>query len=195
MAERARSGGLMSSVRRWLGTRRAAVARLPAPAEPNSAPAGQSDPRLSIMLAEWQDVRESLRCCSRERLAQLAIFLIVSAAIAGGYLPIAAASGPRWGPARWALPAVGVLVSLTFLALEIGSLAYRREWARRGRQIETALQVLVPGVGHVSPLALLSQFDPDTSVSVRIATGAAGALYGLMLLAWGAALTTMAAVH
>ncbi len=144
------------------------------------------------MLAEWQDVRESLRCCDRQRLAQLTVFVIVSTVMVVAYLAVAAAPEPRWGLARWALPAFGALVSLVFLALEAGSLAYRREWARRGRQIETALQVLLPGLGHVSPLALLSQFDPDTSAPVRLATGAVGALCALMVLAWAAALLARA---
>jgi hypothetical protein len=194
MAERARSGGFLGSVRRWLGTRRTDVARIPAPAEARSVPS-QSDRRVEIMLAEWQDIRESLRCYDRQRLALLGTFLLVSLAIVAGYLPIAATADVRWVPARWALPAAGMLVSLACLALEIGWLVYRREWSRRGRQIETALQVLLPGLGHVSPLALLSQFDPDASVPVRIATGAIGALYALALLAWAAALITAAAAR
>ncbi len=182
-------------MRRWLGTRRAGVASVPAPSESRSDPAAQTDWRVEIMLAEWHDIRESLRCCDRQRLAQLGIFLIVSAAGVAGYLPIATASEPRWTIARWALPMLGMLVSLAFLALEIGALVQRSAWARRGCQIETALQVLLPGIGHVSPLAMLSQFDPQTTVPVRIATGAVGALYGLMLLAWAAALITVAAAR
>jgi hypothetical protein len=191
MAERARSGGFLGSMRRWLGARRA-VARVPAPADPNPAPSRESDPRVEIMLAEWQDVRESLRSLDAQRFAQFAVFIIVSGVILYGYLPIASGAEPRFRLARWALPALGVVVSLVFLALEAGLLAYRREWVRRGRQIETALQVLVPGLGHVSALALLSEFDPDTSVSVRAATGATGALCALMVLAWAAALLAMA---
>ncbi len=144
------------------------------------------------MLAEWQDVRASLRACEHQRLAQLALFLLISVLLAGGYLPIATAAEPRWVPARWALPALGALLALVFLGLEIGSLAYRSEWARRGRQIETALQVLVPGIGPVSPLALLSEFDPQSKASVRLATAAVWLLYALGLLGWVVALLAMA---
>ncbi len=194
MAERARSGGFLGSMRRWLGTRRDA-ARVPALSEARSPPLVQSDRRVELMLAEWQDIRESLRSCAHQRLAQLGMFLIVSTAIIAGYLPIATASEPRWIVARSALPVLGILVSAVFLALEVGSLVRLSAWARRGCQIETALQVLLPGIGHVSPIALLSQFDPGTEAPVRIATGAVGALYGLMLLAWAAALVIDAALH
>jgi hypothetical protein len=192
VAERARSGGFIGSVRRWLGGPRPAPLSAPVAAE--REPAGERDPRVQILLAEWQDIRASLRSCDRQRLAQLALFLILSVVLALGYLPIAVASEPRWAPARWALPGLGALLGVVFLALEVGSLAYRREWSRRGRQIETALQVLVPGIGHVRSLALLSEFDPQPSVPVRIATGAVGLTYGAVLLAWIAALLVAALV-
>jgi hypothetical protein len=82
-------------------------------------------------------------------------------------------------------------VSAVFLTLEAGTLAYRHEWARRGRQIETAVQVLLPGIGPVSSIALLSQFDPGVGMRVRLATAAIGSLYALGLLAWCAALIAM----
>jgi hypothetical protein len=144
------------------------------------------------MLAEWQDVREGLRACERQRLGQLALFLLVSVMLGLAYLPIATAAEPRWGPARWALPAFGALVALMFLALEAGSLAYRGEWARRGRQIETALQLLLPGIGRVSSLALHTEFDPQLSARVRLAAAAVGLLYGLTFTGWVAALAAMA---
>lgn len=183
----------MSSVRRWLGRPRSEFPGAPVAADRRPAAGAEAgDARLEVMLAEWQDVRESLRGCERQRLAQLALFLLVSVFLAFGYLPIATAAEARWVPARWALPALGALLAMVFLALEIGALAYRREWARRGRQIETALQVLLPGMGHVSSLALLSQFDPEPRARVRLATAAVGVLYALMLLAWATALAVMA---
>ena len=189
MVERARSGGLWSSVRRWFGGRpRPQLPTAAAGTERNAPPDAEHEPRVAVLLAEWQDIRESLRAAERQRLAQLALFLLVSVVVIFIYLPIATATTIRWAPARWALPAFGVVLALLFLALELGLLAYRREWSRRGRQIETALQLLVPGIGHVSSLALLTEFDPETSARVRLATAAVGVLYALMLLAWGAAL-------
>jgi hypothetical protein len=191
VAERARSGGFIGSVRRWLGGSR--------PALPSVSVAGDrelpaEDPRVEIMLVEWQDVRTSLRSCDRQRLAHLALFLVVTVILGLGYLLIAAAPESRWTPARWALPALGALLGMVFLALEIGSLAYRREWARRGRQIETALQVLLPGIGSVRPLALLTEFDPEPTPRVQVATGAVLVLYGALLLAWISALLVAALI-
>jgi hypothetical protein len=192
MGQSMQSGGFIRSVRRWLRGARSTPGSAPVPAaERRTPPAGESDPRMGVMLAEWQEVRESLRFCDRQRLTQLAVFIFASALIAIGYLPIAAASDSRWAPARWALPSLGVIVSAVFLTLEVGALAYRREWARRGRQIETAVQVLLPGIGPVSSIALLTQFDPGVSVRVRLATAAIGSLYALGLLAWCAALLAM----
>jgi len=183
----------LSSVRRWLGgRRRAELPGAPVAVDRKSAAAAERDARVEVMLAEWQEIRESLRACERQRLAQLALFLLVSLVLGFGYLPIATAAEARWGTARWALPAFGALLTGVFLSLESGSLAYRREWARRGRQIETAVQVLVPGIGHMSSLALLSQFDPDSRARVRLATAAIGALYALLLVAWATALIVMA---
>jgi hypothetical protein len=192
MAHSMQSGGFIRSVRRWLRGARPVAGSAPVPAaEHRAASAGASDPRLSLMLAEWQDVRESLRYCDRQRLMQLTVFIFASALIALGYLPIAAAVESRWVPARWVLPSVGLVLSAVFLALEVGALAYRHEWGRRGRQIETAVQVLLPGIGHVGSIALLSEFDPGASLRVRLATAAIGSLYALALLAWSAALLAM----
>ena len=192
MAQSMQSGGFIRSVRRWFRGARSSPGSAPVPAaEQRIRPSEASDPRIGIMLAEWQEVRESLRFCDRQRSGQLTAFIFASALIALGYLPVAVAPDSRWAAARWALPSIGVIVSAVFLALEAGTLAYRREWARRGRQIETALQVLLPGVGPVSSIALLSQFDPGVSVRVRLATAAIASLYALGLLAWCAALLAM----
>jgi hypothetical protein len=190
MAQGTQAGGFMRSVRRWLGRAGPPAARASVAAE-RPASSSESDSRLRLMLTEWQEVRESLRFCDRQRLIQLAVFVFACVLIAIVYLPIAGVLDPRWGPARWALPSLGAILSLVFLALEAGALAYRSEWARRGRQIEAAVQVLSPGIGPVSSLALLSQFDPGVSGRARLASAAIGALYGLALLAWAAALLAM----
>jgi len=195
MAQSRHAGGFMSSVRRWLGAARPAASRAPIPAEHQTAPVGDADPRLQLMLAEWQDVRASLRFCDRQRLAQLAVFIVASMPIAIGFLAIAVSPDAPWRAVRWALPALGAAVSLIFIALEVGALAYRREWTRRGRQIETAVQVLLPGIGPVSSLALLSEFDPTTTMRVRLAIAAVSALYALALAAWIATLLAMLAAH
>ncbi len=191
MAETPESHGFMGSVRRWLGGRRAVVSQMPArPIEPASGAA--PDRRVDVLLAEWQDIRATLRHSDGGRLAQLAVFIVGSAAMIGGYLAVAAAAGSRLDLARWALASLGVLVSLVFLCLEIGSIAHRRALLRRGLQIETAMQVLVPGIGRVKSLALLSEFHPSESDGARAGAWAAGALYGLILLGWVAALLFMA---
>lgn len=192
MAQSMQSGGFIRSVRRWLRGARSTSGSVPVPAaERRAAPAAEADPRIGVMLTEWQDVRESLRFCDRQRLAQLTVFIFASAVLGLGYLPIASASGSLWAPARWVLPSLGLIASAVFLTLELGALAYRREWARRGRQIETAVQALLPGIGPVSSIALLSQFDPGVTLRVRLATAAIGSLYALGLLAWCAVLVAM----
>jgi len=191
MAQSRHAGGFMSSVRRWLGAARPTGSRAPLPTEHGTASVGDADPRLQLMLAEWQEVRESLRFCDRQRLAQLAIFIVASMLVAIGFLATAVSPDAPRRAVHWALPALGAAVSLIFIALEAGALAYRREWARRGRQIETAVQVLLPGIGHVSSLALLSEFDPSTTVRVRLAIAAVSALYAVALAAWIATLLGM----
>ncbi|HTX24003.1 MAG TPA: hypothetical protein VMD03_05055 [Steroidobacteraceae bacterium] len=181
----------MSSVRRWLGGRSTQVSPtvLPDPASPARA---ELDPRVGVMLAEWQEILASLRACARQRLAQLTVFLAAAALTATAYLPLATAPAGLRHIARWMLPALGALLGVVFLILEIGLSAYRHELARRARQIETAIQILLPDIGHVRALALLTDFDPETSAWVRMATWIIAALYGLILLAWMVALLATA---
>ncbi len=191
MAETRESRGFMGSVRRWLGGRRAVLSQMPArPIEPASGAA--PDRRIDVLLAEWQDIRTTLRHSDSGRLVRLAVFVAGSAATIGGYLAAAAAPGPRLDLARWALASLGLVVSLVFLCWEIGSIKHRRALLRRGLQIETAMQVLVPGIGRVKSLALLSELHPSQSDGAHAGAWAAGGLYGLILLGWVAALLFMA---
>ncbi len=188
MAETRKSRGFLGSVRRWLGDRRAPLSQMPArPIEPASS-AAPVDRRIDVLLAEWQDIRATLRHTEVGRLVQLAVFVAGSAGIIGGYLAVAAAPDRRLDLARWALASLGLLVSVIFLCLQIGSIAHRRALLRRGLQIETAMQVLVPGIGRVNSLALLSELHAAASDGARAGSWAVGALYGVIAVAWVAAL-------
>lgn len=140
------------------------------------------------MLVEWQDIRAGLRRSDAARLAQLAMFIVGSGAIVAGYLAVAASPRASLDLARWTLPALGLAVSLVFLCLELGSIAHRRALAERGRQIEAAMQILLPGIGRVKSLALLGEFEAGESEWAQAGAWAAGALYALLLAAWAAAL-------
>ncbi len=182
----------MGSVRRWLGGRRAGVPQIAAQAVEAASAAAPADRRIEVMLAEWQDIRASLRHSDGTRLAELAVFVAASAAIIAGYLSVASSPDPRLNLARWALASLGLLASLVFLGLQLGAIAHRGALTRRGRQIETAMQILLPGIGRVKSLALLSEFQPAEGEWARSGAWVAGALSIVMLLAWAAALVAMA---
>ncbi|MGH8228880.1 MAG: hypothetical protein ACRET2_03785 [Steroidobacteraceae bacterium] len=182
----------MASMRGWLRGRRATVARVPAPqVAPRADEPAPTDRRLEVWLAEWQDVRASLRHASSERLGRLALFCIASGALAAGYLATLSQARPL-DIVGWALPGLGVAVCLVFVALEAGAGAYRRACLERGRQIELAVQILLPGLGRVKSLALLADFHPDDGGQMLCGSGAPVALYGVVGLAWIAALTAAA---
>ena len=190
MTDVPRSRGFIGSVRRWLGGRPAAAPGIPGPVAPAAERASAPDARIAVLLAEWQDVRATGRHMRTERLARLAAFLAVGAVIGGPYLRIAGRPGGRLQFACWALPVLGLLVALEFLALEIGAVATARVVHRRGRRVEAALQGLLPGSGRIPPIALETDgHEPGW----QDGGWAAAALQGAVAVAWLAALVATAA--
>jgi len=190
MAEASRSRGFIGSVRRLFAGRHEDVSSLSAPAEVTATPDVSPDPRIAVLLAEWQDIRQTGRHFGGERLVRLAEFMVAYAAIAGPYLAVAAHPAGRLGLVRWALPALGLLVGLEFLALEVGALTVARITGRRGRQVETALEALLAGSGRIRPPRLATE---GLWEAAEIGAWAAAALYGLLALGWLAALVATAA--
>lgn len=190
MAEVSRSRGLIKSVRRLFAGRHEGIEGLSAPAEMTASSEASPDPRIAVLLAEWQDIRQTGRRLGAERLVRLAELIVASAVIAGPYLAVAMAPAPRLALARWALPALGLLVALGFLTLEAGALALARVVERRGRQVEAALQVLLAGRGRIRPLGLETE---GLSEAAEVGAWAVLVMYGLLALGWLAALIATAA--
>jgi len=174
----------VGSLRRWLARRRspgralASATAPPAPAVP--------DPRVPVILEEWREIRASLRQSRALGTVRLVLFVAASAAILECYLVSPLVPGTA-GLARWAWPLFGAALSLALLALDLSAAIDRSELARRGRQLEMALQLLVPGVGPVASLALLSDFAALESEPVRSGNAARCALYAAGALGWGLA--------
>lgn len=193
MVEVLSTRGWMSSVRRLLSGRRAVAMGLPA-AEPSAdSPAQPAAPdrRIDLLLAEWQEIQGVVRRANAERLARLGMFLVGYAAIAGFYLAIVQrASGP-FTVARWALPALGLVLGGEFLALEAGARNVLRVFERRGLTVEAALNSLVPGIGRIQALALVA----DGAMEARDSTGSRAVIlfYVVLTLGWIAALVATAA--
>ncbi len=173
----------VGSLGRWLARRTSSGRALASASAVMPAPAGP-DPRVPVILEEWREIRTSLRQSCALGTARLALFVIVSAAIlecdlVGAVVPSTA------GIARWAWPLFGGVLSLVLLALELTAAFGRSELARRGRQLEMALQLLVPGVGPVASLALLSEFAVLESEPVRSGNAARCTLYAAGAVGWG----------
>jgi hypothetical protein len=185
MAQTSRSRGFIGQVRRLFAARPEGVSSLSASAAPaaTASPQVSVDPRIAVLVAEWQQIRESSRRGGSERLARLAGCLVANAVIAGPYLTLGAAAAGRLG--RWALPGLGLVAGLELLALEYGALASARVLERRARQIETALEALLAPVGRIRPLGLATE---GFAQAEQVGAWAAAALYGVLVLGWLAAL-------
>ena len=172
------SPGFLARVRRWVrgGKVRPATSALVAAPPPTPA---APDPRLTVMLAEWQEIRAASRHGESVRLAQLAVSLACAAFLLVMYVQ---------APARlpgWLVPLIAAGTALGFLALELGVAADARVLGRRGREIELVVETLLPGVGPVQSLATITGLN--ASAGVRYGS-AARAVHALLLLGWLGAL-------
>jgi hypothetical protein len=137
------------------------------------------DPRLTVMLEEWREIRTTSRHTGNVRLAQLALSFACAAFLLVMYLQAPVR------PPGWLVPLIGAGTALGFLALELGVAADARVLGRRGQQIEFAVQTLLPGLGPVQSLATITGLN--ASAGVRNGT-AVRAVHALLLLGWLAAL-------
>ncbi len=174
---------LVTTMRRWL--RRsppAGSAGLPVP-PPSLPEAPRTDPRIDVLLLEWQDARVSIRHGIDHALAQIGLFLGLSAALLAAALLAFGRSGAP-APARLVTPALGIALCVLFQALHSSVIGRVRAFLARAMQIETAVQLLVPGIGHVKTLALCSEPPSAEAGWVRRAQLTGGVLFGASLLGW-----------
>ena len=172
------SPGFITRVRRWVRGGKVSQAMSEPVAVPPPTPVAP-DPRLTVMLEEWQEIRAASRHAGNVRLAQLALSLACAAFLLVMYVQ---------APARlpgWLVALIGGGTALGFLALELGVAADARVLGRRGQQIELAVQMLLPGLGPVQFLATITGLN--ASAGVRNGS-AARAVHALLLLGWLAAL-------
>jgi len=89
-----------------------------------------------ILLAEWKEIRETLRYFGNNRFAQLTVFLAAEGATIGGFLKEPPPAQPL------VLQIAGILLSLLFLIMEYSSVLYWDKFAERGESIERSVKVL-----------------------------------------------------
>jgi hypothetical protein len=177
------SRGWLRSIGGWL--RRRPEGSLPVPTStPQTPPATAPDPRIGVLLAEWRDIRKSLRAEAARLLAQLTVFIAVSAVLLSGFLRELAGADRASRTVRWLLPGLGLGLAGVFLVLAWGVRAQARALEQRGLQIETAVQVLLPGIGHVRTLALLESLGLDAGEWRHAPLWASAACYALAALGW-----------
>lgn len=124
----------------------------------------QDRARREILLAEWTEVRESLRSFGHRRFAQMTVFLAANALFFNAIYAGHGTLGHR------VAGIVGLAVAVLFIALEYDSWRRWSRFAERGRRIE---QQLV----H---LELIRYYRP----SIDVATCAAFAFYLLTAAGW-----------
>jgi len=179
-------------MRRWLRrTPSDASWVLPAAVTPDARPP-PPDPRIEVLLTEWQELRASTRQCADQLYAQLRAFLASQALLAAAVLVQAGRPGVLGTWAPWVLPLLGMGLAGLFLGLTRTLLVQAQGLEQRGLQIEAALQLLLPGVGHVSSLGLFShpasgesQWRSSTGWLTGSACGASGLIWAAVLAsAW-----------
>jgi hypothetical protein len=186
------SRGWIRSVRRWLG-RKSDEASLPVQASTPQTPAATApDPRIGVLLAEWRDIRKSLRAEATRGLAHLTVFIAASGLLLTGFLRQLAVADTATRTIRWLLPGLGIGLAGLFLVLAWGARAHARALERRGLQIETAVQVLLPGIGHVRPLTLLGSLGMEAGEWRYAPLWASTACYAAAALGWAALWVSLA---
>ena len=101
-----------------------------------------SDKEKEILLAEWQEIRESLRYFGNKRFAQLTVFIA-----ANGFLVNAIYAAFRDGQRLKTTPAltaalIGLVVTVLFYVQEKSSVDYFTTFLERGKQLERELELL-----------------------------------------------------
>jgi hypothetical protein len=144
--------------------RRALPRRLEPPPVASTEEIEAAKARREILLAEWQDVRESLRYFGNKRFAQITVFVAANGFLFNAvYKDNATVTRPEAAVA-------GIALAVLFFVLELGSVQFFERFAERGRAIEAEL----------GDLKLMRYFRPRTDW----ATEAAYALYVFVGLAW-----------
>ena len=124
----------------------------------------QDKARREILLAEWKEVRESLRYFGNKRFAQMTVFIAANALL---FHAVYTGLGRL---ARIEAGLVGLGLAGLFLVLEYGSSRFWKRFADRGRRIE---QQLV----H---LELIRYYRPASDVATWDAYG----FYVLTAIGW-----------
>jgi len=180
--EQRRSRGWVAALGRWIKRRATVPASVPPPARSARTEIAQPDPRIPLLLEEWKEIRASLRAAEARAVVRLAIFLALEVLLGSAYLNLRTASGPLWDVARWVLPGCAFAASLLFLVWEWACQSDERALVRRGRQVETVVQILMPGPGSARALALHSEVLPEQNRGLRSGAWARTALYALVVL-------------
>jgi hypothetical protein len=183
-----KSRGVVARVRRWFGRTKAGVPAVAAGAAAPSSQAVQPDPRIAVLVEEWKELRASLRQCTDRAMAHLRTFLVTAAAIGAAMLLQADGQSALAHAPHWVLPAIGMLLAALFACLTASDLARARSLLPRGLQVETAVELLLPGIGHVRTLGLLSQVPAGETQWLRTIVWLAGVIYGGTLVAFAAVL-------
>ncbi|MCH9034962.1 MAG: hypothetical protein IID42_10735, partial [Planctomycetes bacterium] len=89
-----------------------------------------------ILLAEWKEIRESLRYFGNKRFAQLTVFLAAEGATINAFL------SPSEDLSRLVFQSAGLLLAVLFFVMELSSVTYWKDFAARGEEIETTLKLL-----------------------------------------------------
>jgi hypothetical protein len=186
----------------WLGSVRRFLRRAPRPSEatalPGAAPephAPAIDPRIGVLLGEWRDIRKSLRAEDTHAFAELSVFLASGGLLLAMDLACAAASTAALRAAAWVLPGIGIGLAAAFFALAWSARVRTRTLRQRGLQIEAAMQVLLPGVGHVPSLALLGRLTAACGKEPQSGLPARGTLYLTAALCWAGQWVWQGLVH
>jgi hypothetical protein len=89
-----------------------------------------------ILLAEWKEIRESLRYFGNKRFAQLTVFLAAQGATLAAFL------NPGAVHHRVIFQITGLVLAGLFLMMEASSVRYRKAVTARGEAVETELTKL-----------------------------------------------------
>jgi hypothetical protein len=91
--------------------------------------------KVDILIAEWKEIRESLRYFGNKRFAQLTVFIAVSGFMVNAHFN-------QTGLLLHALRIVGIVLSILFFIMERRSVEYIDEFVKRGEEIEKEITIV-----------------------------------------------------
>jgi hypothetical protein len=121
---------------------------------------------------------------------QLALFALLTGVLIAAYLAPTVPSGLA-PVTRWVLPSLGVGLAVAFGVLATNQWLYGRALLERGRQIEAAVHVLVPGLAHVRTLGLLTHLALRAADAQPTALAVSAASYTVCGVGWLGAMLAM----